>query len=342
MKVMNIEKQKLVDYIKKLSEAKILVVGDIAIDEMVYGDTERISREAPVLILQHTHTNIILGAASNAAHNASMINNGKVSVIGVVGDDYQATQLIKAFEDANVNCEYLVEEVGRKTVTKTRISGSCSQSVTQQIVRIDRQTKAPIKKETEDKIIKELEKAIPEHDAVILSDYHIGVLTQNVVNKAVELANKYNKVIVVDAQKDLSNYKNVTSMTPNLPDTQKFVGYELDSFENITKAGKEIISETNAKAVLITCGSDGMVVVNSDGTSEKIPVFNRSKVFDVTGAGDTVTALYTLGLAIGAEPVYAAVIGNVAASIVIKQFGCATTTVDEILETLEKINLKGE
>lgn len=342
MKVMNIEKQKLVDYIKKLSEAKILVVGDIAIDEMVYGDTERISREAPVLILQHTHTNIILGAASNAAHNASMINNGKVSVIGVVGDDYQATQLIKAFEDANVNCEYLVEEAGRKTVTKTRISGSCSQSVTQQIVRIDRQTKAPIKKETEDKIIKELEKAIPKHDAVILSDYHIGVLTSNVVNKAVELANKYNKVIVVDAQKDLSNYKNVTSMTPNLPDTQKFVGYELDSFENITKAGKEIISETNAKAVLITCGSDGMVVVNSDGTSEKIPVFNRSKVFDVTGAGDTVTALYTLGLAIGAEPVYAAVIGNVAASIVIKQFGCATTTVDEILETLEKINLKGE
>lgn len=342
MKVMNIEKQKLVNYLKKLSEAKILVVGDIAIDEMVYGDTERISREAPVLILQHTHTNIILGAASNAAHNASMINNGKVSVIGVVGDDYQATQLIKAFEDANVNCEYLVEEVGRKTVTKTRISGSCSQSVTQQIVRIDRQTKAPIKKETEDKIIKELEKAIPEHDAVILSDYHIGVLTSNVVNKAVELANKYNKVIVVDAQKDLSNYKNVTSMTPNLPDTQKFVGYELDSFEKITKAGNEIISETNAKAVLITCGSDGMVVVNSDGTSEKIPVFNRSKVFDVTGAGDTVTAIYTLGLAIGAEPVYAAVIGNIAASIVIKQFGCATTTVDEILETLEKINLKGE
>ena len=141
---------------------------------------------------------------------------------------------------------------------------------------------------------------------------------------------------------DLSNYKNVTSMTPNLPDTQKFIGYELDSFEKITNAGNEIISKTNAKAILITCGSDGMVVVNSDGTSEKIPVFNRSKVFDVTGAGDTVTALYTLGLAIGAEPVYAAVIGNIAASIVIKQFGCATTTIEEILETLENINLKGE
>ena len=315
------------------------MIGDLALDEMVYGDTERISREAPVLILQHTHTKHILGGASNAAHNVSSINDGKVSVIGIVGEDYQAEDLKAAFFEADVDCTHLVSDKDRKTITKTRISGSCSQSVTQQIVRIDRQTKAPIKKETEDKIIKELEKAIPEHDAVILSDYHIGVLTSNVVNKAVELANKYNKVIVVDAQKDLSNYKNVTSMTPNLPDTQKFVGYELDSFEKITKAGNEIISETNAKAILITCGSDGMVVVNSDGTSEKIPVFNRSKVFDVTGAGDTVTAIYTLGLAIGAEPVYAAVIGNIAASIVIKQFGCATTTTDEMIKTLEKIEL---
>lgn len=339
MNVMNIEKNKLVEYIKKLENAKILVVGDLAIDEMIYGDTERISREAPVLILQHTITKIILGAASNAAHNASKINNGKVSVIGVVGDDYQSTQLKDAFRDAKINCDYIVEEKSRKTTTKTRISGACSQSVTQQIVRVDRQTKTSIKPETEDVILMLLEKAIPECDAVILSDYHIGVLTDRVIKKVVDLANQYNKVVVVDAQKNLDNYKNVTSMTPNLPDTQKFVGYELNTFEMISKAGKEIIEKTNAKSVLITCGADGMVVVNSNGQIDKIPVFNCSRVFDVTGAGDTVTALYTMGLAIGASPVYAAVIGNIAASIVIKQFGCATTTVDEILSTLEKINL---
>ena len=336
---MNINKEKLSGYIKKLKDIKVLVVGDLAIDEMIYGDTERISREAPVLILQHTQTKILLGAASNAAHNAAEINGGKVSVIGVVGDDYQADQLRDAFDKANINHEYLAVEQGRKTVTKTRISGSCSQSITQQIVRIDRQTKGKIKSSTEDLIIKNLEKAVPNHDVVILSDYHIGVLTKNIISKASELANKYNKIIVVDAQKDLDKYKNVTSMTPNLPDTQKFIGECLNTPEDIINAGKKIIETANTKALLITCGADGMISVNSDGTSDIIPVFNRAKVFDVTGAGDTVTALYSMGLAVGAEPTYAAIIGNIAASIVVKQFGCATTTINELLEVLNKLDI---
>ena len=184
-----------------------------------------------------------------------------------------------------------------------------------------------------------IEKCIPDFDAIILSDYHIGVLTQKVIDKTIDLANKYNKIVVVDAQKDLDKYKNVTSMTPNLPDTQKFVGFDLNSNEKIIEAGKNIIEKTNAKSVLITCGSDGMISVNKDGKSDIIPVFNKSMVFDVTGAGDTVTALYAMGLSVGAEPLYAAVIGNIAASIVIKQFGCATTTIEELLSTINNINL---
>ncbi|MBR1942363.1 bifunctional hydroxymethylpyrimidine kinase/phosphomethylpyrimidine kinase [bacterium] len=336
---MNINKQKLAEYIDSLKNIKVLVVGDLAIDEMIYGDTERISREAPVLILQHTKTNILLGAAANAAHNASVINGGKVGVIGVTGDDYQAGQLRTALEEANIDCSGLVAENGRKTVTKTRISGSCSQSVTQQIVRIDRQTKALINQDTEKNVIHNLEKLIPKYDAIILSDYHIGVLTQNIIDKATELANKHNKVIVVDAQKDLDKYNNVTSMTPNLPDTQKFTGIELTSQDKIIEAGKNIIAKTNCKSILITCGADGMISVNGNGDYDIIPAFNRSRVFDVTGAGDTVTALYSMGLATGAEPVYAAVIGNLAASIVVKQFGCATTSIAELLQTLNKIEL---
>lgn len=331
------DKQRLTEYINKLANTKILVVGDLAIDEMIYGDTERISREAPVLILQHTSTQIILGAASNAAHNVSKINNGKVAVVGVVGTDFQAKQLKEAFNVANVDCRYLVEDSERKTVTKTRISGSCSQSITQQIVRIDRQTKTPLSSETEEKVIKQLEKAIPLYDAVILSDYHIGVLTENIINKAIEIANINGKIIVVDAQKDLDKYKNITSMTPNLPDTQKFVGFELDSTEDIVKAGRILLEKTNAKFILITCGDEGMITVEKDKYT-KIPVFNKSEVFDVTGAGDTVTALYTMALTIGAKPEYAAVIGNIAASIVIKQFGSATTSIEEILEKVSKFN----
>lgn len=336
---MNINKEKLISNVKNLTKPKVLVIGDLALDEMIYGDTERISREAPVLILQHTHTNLILGGASNAAHNASIINGGKVSVIGVIGEDYQAEQLIYTFNKASIDTRYLVKDKLRKTTTKTRISGSCSQSVTQQIVRVDRQTNEFISGETEKKVLENLEKAISEHDAIILSDYHIGTLTQRVIDKAIELANKYNKIIVADAQKHLDKYKNVTSMTPNLPDTQKFVGFFIEDDETMLKAGKKLLEVSNAGSILITCGSEGMVVFDKNGTISKIPVFNKSEVFDVTGAGDTVTAVYTMALASGSEPEYAAVIGNIAAGIVVKHFGCATTTVDEILNDLERIKV---
>jgi len=334
---MKAEIEKLKTLIKKMNQAKILVVGDLALDEMIYGDAERISREAPVLILQHTRTKLILGGASNAAHNASTLNGGKVGVIGVCGEDYQSGQLIETFEKANVDCRYLVKDPTRKTTTKTRISGSITTSITQQIVRVDRQTNALISKTTEDKVIENLEKAIPEYDAVVLSDYHIGTLTKRVVETTIKLANKFNKIVVVDAQRDLGSYKNVTSMTPNHPDTEKSVGFEIKTELDLEKAGDKLLSESKAKAVLITCGADGMFVAEPKKKYTKIPVFNKSEVFDVTGAGDTVTAVYTLALAAGADFVYAAIIGNIAASLVVRQFGCATTTVDELIKAAENL-----
>ena len=337
---MNVNLSKLKDIILKMKYAKILVIGDMALDEMIYGDTERISREAPVLILQHTHTKHILGGASNAAHNVSTINNGNVSVIGIVGDDYQANDLRQAFELANIDCSSLVVDKERKTITKTRISGACSQSITQQIVRIDRQTNSPISEITEKNLIEKIENKLPECDIVILSDYHIGTLSAKVINKVIELANKFSKKVIVDAQKDLNRYKGIYSLTPNLPDTQKYVGFNLDTKEDFIKAANKIISDTSAKSVLITCGSEGMVVVDEEFNYTHIPVFNKSRVFDVTGAGDTVTAIYSLAIAVGADSVNAAIIGNIAAGIVVKQFGCATTTIDEIIKNIpQKIEL---
>lgn len=334
---MYINKEQLVSYIKRLNEPKILVIGDLALDEMIYGDAERISREAPVLILRHSCTKLILGAASNAAHNVSTLNSGKVSVIGVCGDDYQAGQLRETFENANVNCSRLVVDPTRKTTTKTRISGSITTSITQQIVRIDRQTNGFLSPEIEAEVLKQIERAIPENDAVILSNYHIGTLTDNIIQKTIELANKNNKIIVVDAQKNLEIYKNITSMTPNLPDTQKSVGFTIESEDDLKRAGDKLLEQTNAKEILITCGADGMFVTRPNSNYTKIPVFNKSEVFDVTGAGDTVTAVYTLALAAGADAVYAAVIGNIAASIVVRQFGCATTTINELLQAVENL-----
>ena len=339
---MKIDIEKLLGYARGLADAKILVVGDLALDEMVYGDTERISREAPVLILRHTHTNLILGAASNAAHNVAAINDGKVGVVGIVGDDYQANDLRSAFERAGVDCTYLVVDADRPTVTKTRISGSCFQSITQQIVRVDRQSSEPISGDIEKEILDKLETSIPQYDGVILSDYHIGTLTDKVIRKTVEICQKLNKVLVVDGQKNMERYHGVTSMTPNLPDTQKHVGFYIKSDDDMQKAGGVLIKDTGAEFVLITCGEEGMALVMKNGKMIRVPVFNKSKVFDVTGAGDTVTALYSLALTSGAEPIYAAILGNIAAGIVIKQFGCATTSITELVDFIEQSRRKLE
>ena len=327
--------------IKNFHIPKILIIGDLALDEMVYGDTERISREAPVLILQHTYTKYILGGASNAAHNVSSLNSGKVGVIGVVGDDYQAQDLKNAFKSAGIACEGIVTDNERKTITKTRISGSCSQSVTQQIVRIDRQTNAPLKEETEKKLIENIKNNITNYDAVILSDYHIGTITDKIIKTVTELANNNSIKVIVDAQKNLDRYKGIYSMTPNLPDTQKHVGFCINTKEDFIKAGNILIEQTGAENILITCGDNGMVLIERDNKYTHIPVFNKSRVFDVTGAGDTVTATFALALAAGGSAIEAAIIGNIAAGIVIRQFGCATTTLKEILSEIpEQIELE--
>ena len=326
--------------ITKLKKPKVLVIGDVAIDEMIYGNTERISREAPVLILRHTQTKIILGAASNAAHNISTLNGGKVSILGTYGDDYYGKVLLEAFEKAKVDTKYMVKAPERPTTVKTRISGSCSQSVTQQIVRIDRETKEWLSKQTEDKVCETIEKAIPEFDAVILSDYQLGTLTDRVIETTVDVAKKHGKIVVADVQKDMFRYKGVTAMTPNQPDTEKFVGVFIKDEETLKQAGEKLLDSTNSDLMLVTRGGDGMAVFERGKEYSPIPVFNKTDVFDVTGAGDTVVATFTLGLAAGLSPKHAAIIGNLAASIVIRSFGCATTNIKELIKTADKINFE--
>ncbi len=331
---MKIDKKKISSVIENLKNPSVLVIGDQAIDEMIYGKTSRISREAPVLILKHHETKVILGGASNAAHNISTLNDGKVGVIGVYGDDYHAPILLNTLKKSGINTSFMVQDKTRPTTTKTRISGFSTQSVRQQIVRIDREMNEPVNTKTENKIINNIKKAIPKYDAVVLSDYNIGVMTDNIIECAIETAKKENKVVVVDAQTDLQRFKNATCLTPNQPDAEKAVGYFIDSFDKAIKAGSDLINLTKADMMLLTRGDEGMIVFHK-GKHFSVEAFNKTDVFDVTGAGDTVTASFTLALAAKATPEEAAIIGNLAASIVIRQFGCATTTREEMLETLE-------
>lgn len=336
---MNFDKEKVIAKLLTFKDLKVAVIGDLAIDEMVYGDCERISREAPVLILQHSNTKIILGGASNAAHNISKLNGGNVKVIGICGDDYYQSILKEAFFDAKVNCDNLVVDKSHKTIVKTRISGSCSNSITQQIVRIDRQTNRFVDGNIEKQLIERIDSVISQVDVVILSDYHICTLTDKIIEFTIKKAKKEDKIVVVDAQKDFERYKGAYALTPNQPDSEKFLGYFINDEQSLLKAGQQLQKKIQSQLALITLGENGMAIFDKDCNMTTIPAYNKTKVFDVTGAGDTVVATFSLCLASGLTPLESTIVSNVAASLVIREFGCATTSVCDLISNIKLLNI---
>jgi D-glycero-beta-D-manno-heptose-7-phosphate kinase len=220
-------------------------------------------------------------------------------------------------------------DLERPTVTKTRISGHARQSVTQQIVRVDRKSDQlpPLTLQTE--LAAYIQSQIAAVDAVVCSDYGDGVFTAPVIAAALN-----HPRTIVDAQQGLPRYQGATFFTPNLPEAEAAVGYDITSASLVQKAGQDLLRLTRAKYMLITRGGDGMSLFGADGTEQHIPAFNRTEVFDVTGAGDTVAAALTLALVAGGTVWEAAVLGNLAASIVVRQFGTATTTPAEMQAAL--------
>ena len=220
----------------------------------------------------------------------------------------------------------------RLTVTKTRISGHARQSVTQQIVRVDRKSDQLPSLELQQQLAEYIRQQVPSVDAMVCSDYGDGVLTPAVIEAALS-----HRLAVVDTQKQLARYAGATLFTPNLPEAEQAVGYAINSPETLTRAGKDLLALTGASQILITRGEEGMSLFDSTGAEHHIPACNRTEVFDVTGAGDTVVAALTLALTAGASPWEAAVLGNLAASIVVRQFGTATTTTDEMKAALQTL-----
>ncbi|WP_373532700.1 bifunctional heptose 7-phosphate kinase/heptose 1-phosphate adenyltransferase [Vampirovibrio sp.] len=336
-------KEMLSKIISKLSQGRILVIGDLVIDEMIYGATHRLSREAPVLILRHQRADIILGGGANAAHNVSKLNAKRTTIVGVSGKDYYCSLLMDALQRDGIDTAGLIQDEDRPTSTKTRISGIANHSVTQQIVRIDRESSAPISAQIENRMLDTLTRLAPNFDAMLLSDYGLGVFTPAVIAHCQALAKKHGLIMAVDSQQDLSAFQGATVLTPNQPEAEKNVGYDLHTPENVQQAGKDLLAKTSADSVLITRGESGMTLFESLGNPSQpkatdIPVFNHSEVFDVTGAGDTVVGTLTLALTAGASLLEASILGNLAASIVVKRFGAATTNPQELQAALDSVD----
>ncbi|WP_253276390.1 D-glycero-beta-D-manno-heptose-7-phosphate kinase [Synechococcus sp. PCC 6312] len=322
---------RLQDLIGQYQRANILVVGDLTVDEFLTGEVERLSREAPVLILRHESTRQVPGGGANAVYNVAKLG-AKVKAVGLVGDDSQGVALKRIFQAAGIDTSGIFTDPDRPTVTKTRISGHARQSVTQQIVRVDRKSDAWPHPHLQAQMAEYIKAHLETVDALICSDYGDGVFSAPVIEAA--LAHKY---VMVDAQQGLARYQNAHLFTPNLPEAEAAVGYRIKTPADVLQAGQDLLELTQAQRILITRGEDGMSLFSRNGEPEHIPAFNRTDVFDVTGAGDTVVAALTLALVAGGSFLEASILGNLAASIVVRQFGTATTSATEMETTLHNL-----
>lgn len=317
--------------LSRMSGTKVLVLGDLIADEFVIGEVERISREAPVLILRHMQTRLAPGGGANAAANIASLK-GRPEMVGVVGKDPTGRQLLTFMEGIRVSTRSVIMDPVRPTTTKTRISAASMQSVTQQIVRVDRLVRDPVPAEIEAQIIGAVQSRMQSCEAILISDYGNGVITERIREAALSEAKVQGKLAVVDAQGDLREFYGASVLTPNQPEAERVVGFPIVDQESLALAGQTLLDETGAEAVLITRGASGIALFERDRALIEVPAFNRSEVFDVTGAGDTVVGTLTLALAAGATYLEATVLANLAASIVVRRFGTSTTTPAEVLE----------
>jgi D-glycero-beta-D-manno-heptose-7-phosphate kinase len=331
-----LSKTKLRERIKGLSSGRLIVFGDLLIDEYVEGKPERISREAPVLILEHVDTELILGGAANTANNVASLG-ATCHAIGVCGRDDYAVKLTRMFESTGIT-HGLVQDPSRPTPVKTRIL-SKSHSHLQQLLRMDRISHEEISTSIESLLIEKVKQAAGQYQAIVLSDYRGGVMTSAVIKACRQIAQEKNIMLIVDAQDHFERFQDVTLITPNQTDTEKAVGFAINSTESLKEAGKKLMLITGSKALLITRGAEGMVLFEKGKEMVELPAFNLSEVFDVSGAGDTVAATMALAMVTGASFVEAMALGNLAASIVVKKPGTAVTSQKEMLECLELVAL---
>ncbi len=326
----------LLEIVNRFQNQKILVIGDLVADETVLGSPQRISREAPVLILQHQQTEISPGCAANTINNIREFG-ATVYAAGVIGDDHPGHTLTKLLTAKDINTDGLIIEAGRSTPTKTRIWAGDKGLVKQQLVRIDSGSREEITPETGAKLIAYLRSIIADVDAIIFSDYGYGSLPAWLVSELIQLASEYQIKTTADSRYKLDKFVGVTVATPNKQESEELLGKKLQTDKDAEIMGREICDRINAQAVVITRGGDGMSVVEADGTVNHIRAFNKSQVYDVTGAGDTVIATLTLGLASGATFVEAALCANIAASIVIRKIGAATVHPTELATAIRSL-----
>ena len=328
-------KEELIPIVSQLQGKKILVIGDMVADIYLEGRISRISREAPVLVLEQAGEKIVAGGAANVVNNVATLG-GEVYAVGLLGDDHAAAGIKKALQENGANIEGLLLDASRPTIAKTRIIAGGRATVSQQIVRIDKESHHPMGKDFEQKILKYIEKLLPKIEGVVISDYGSGTVTPAIQKQLIKCCRKQNIPSIVDSRYGIHEFKNIGYIKQNDAELAAAVGRELSDEESLYDAGQELLNELSADGVLVTRGEKGMVLLEKDGAIHDIPVSDKSEVFDVSGAGDTCVATVILALAAGSEPAKAAEISNFASGIAVRKLGTSTVSATELRQVLKK------
>jgi len=305
-----------------------LVLGDLMIDEYLWGTVDRISPEAPVPVVcveKESHT---LGGAGNVINNLVAMG-ADVMAIGTAGTGKAGRMIFEKLESLGIGTDGIISEPQRPTTRKTRVIAS-----NQQVLRIDREIKRNINNNTLERLIKIIEDKVSRVNLIILSDYDKGLLTRELIEKTVKLAKKHKVLILADPKSlDFSKYKNISVLTPNKKEAGFATHKDIKSEKDLFAAGNKIMDQVKLERLLITCGKDGMVLFEKG--KEPFTIESKARqIFDVSGAGDTVISFLGLGLAIDASFKESAMLANAAAGIVVAKVGTATVSIDELCQAL--------
>lgn len=310
------------------SNIKVLVIGDLMIDEYLWGDVDRISPEAPVPIVAVKRESYTLGGAGNVVNNLVAMG-ASVSVMGTAGTGSTGRLMLDRFKDLGVDIQGVVSDPDRPTTRKTRVIASH-----QQVLRIDRETRESISASILADLSKLLDAMLPGMDLVLISDYDKGLVTRNLVDKATTLARRHSVLTIADPKGlDFTKYRNVDMLTPNQKEAGLAAGVDILSRKDLIRAGRRIMDTVGLRRLVVTCGKDGMLLFDED--TEPFCIESEARqVFDVSGAGDTVIAILGLFLASGASFRQSACAANAAAGIVVGKVGTATASRQELEKAL--------
>lgn len=324
----------LIEVLQGLGRPRVLVVGDLILDRYVWGDAERISQEAPVILLREQGEETRLGGAANVAHMLRGLE-ADVTLAGVVGDDGDGRNVLGELAALGVDASAVLAEAERPTTAKIRFMGRAQHRHPHQMLRVDREVRTPILRETAEKMLATLLPRLGEFQAVLISDYAKGVCTADLVRPLIESARAAGLPVVVDpaAGGDYQLYARATGVTPNRSETFKATGREIRSIDDAFAAARVLVEKFDLDMAFVTLDRDGIVLARSDGTASHLPTRVR-EVCDVTGAGDMVLAMIGVAMAAGASPVDLCRLANVAGGLEVEQVGVVPITRGQILADL--------